>query len=252
MKIRLIFTIILTCSLLLCVNAQKSKQGKQEKPFTLTSRMDSVSYSIGVIFGSNLIKQGLGEIDPAILAIAFNAIKNNQTPLLDEKTGGDIINKYITEIHQQKAAVNLKEGTAFLEKNKLDSGVVTLPSGLQYKILKIGTGPKPLITDKVTVNYHGTFINGKVFDSSVDRGEPIQISLDNVIEGWKEALPLMNVGSKWKIFLPASLAYGDTQQPGNPIEPNTVLIFEVELLSIDKEEPGQFQPQINLDDNKNQ
>lgn len=132
-----------------------------------------------------------------------------------------------------KAGVNLEKGKKFLEDNGKRKGVITLPSGLQYEILKEGNGPKPTATDKVTTHYHGTTIDGKVFDSSVERGQPAQFGVNQVIPGWTEALQLMPVGSKWKLFIPSNLAYGESGA-GGAIGPNETLVFEVELISIDK------------------
>lgn len=132
---------------------------------------------------------------------------------------------------QELSNKNLEEGNAFLEANKSKEGVVALPSGLQYQIITEGTGAKPGATDKVTCHYHGTLINGTVFDSSVQRGQPAAFPLNMVIKGWTEALQLMPIGSKWRLFLPADLAYGD-RQVSAVIGPNTALIFDVELLGI--------------------
>lgn len=135
------------------------------------------------------------------------------------------------QIKSDKAEKNLKEGIEFLEQNKLKPGVVTLESGLQYEIMVIGDGQKPRAADTVTCHYHGSLINGTVFDSSVQRGQSASFPLNRVISGWTEALQLMPVGSKWKLFLPPNLAYGE-QQAGSHIGPNSTLIFEVELLGI--------------------
>ncbi|TSA51572.1 MAG: FKBP-type peptidyl-prolyl cis-trans isomerase [Sphingobacteriales bacterium] len=135
------------------------------------------------------------------------------------------------QIKSDKAEKNLKEGTEFLEQNKLKPGVATLESGLQYEIMVTGDGAKPRATDTVTCHYHGSLINGTVFDSSVQRGQSASFPLNRVISGWTEALQLMPVGSKWKLFLPPNLAYGE-QQAGSHIGPNSTLIFEVELLGI--------------------
>lgn len=132
---------------------------------------------------------------------------------------------------QELSKKNLEEGMAFLEANKANEGVVSLPSGLQYLVLKAADGPKPGPTDKVTCHYHGTLINGTVFDSSVQRGQPASFPLNMVIKGWTEALQLMSVGSKWRLFLPADLAYGD-RHVSAVIGPNSTLIFDVELLGI--------------------
>ncbi len=131
---------------------------------------------------------------------------------------------------QEMAAKNKKEGEAFLAENKKKKGVVTLPDGLQYKVIKAGTGKKPTVNDTVVAHYTGTLINGKEFDSSVRRGEPATFALNGVIKGWQEALPLMPTGSKWQVFIPSELAYGES---GNgPIGPNETLIFDIELISI--------------------
>ncbi len=135
------------------------------------------------------------------------------------------------QIKSDKAEKNLKEGIEFLEKNKLRPGVVSLESGLQYEIMVTGDGQKPRATDTVTCHYHGSLINGTVFDSSVQRGQSASFPLNRVISGWTEALQLMPVGSKWKLFLPPNLAYGE-QQTGSDIGPNSTLVFEVELLGI--------------------
>ena len=135
------------------------------------------------------------------------------------------------QMKSAKAEANLKEGNEFMVKNKLKSGVTTLASGLQYEILQEGSGDKPKATDTVTCHYHGTLINGTVFDSSVQRGQSASFPLNRVISGWTEALQLMSVGSKWRLFLPPDLAYGE-QQAGSHIGPNSTLIFEVELMGI--------------------
>jgi len=135
------------------------------------------------------------------------------------------------QMKNEKAAANLKAGEEFLEANKQKPGIVSLPSGLQYEIITEGTGAKPVATNKVTCHYHGTLIDGTVFDSSVKRGQPATFPLNQVIKGWTEGVQLMPLGSKWRFFLPANLAYGD-RQVGTHIGPNSALVFEVELLGI--------------------
>jgi FKBP-type peptidyl-prolyl cis-trans isomerase FklB len=151
------------------------------------------------------------------------------------------LQKEMQEKQQAKAAAegdaNKKEGDAFLAANKTKEGVVTLPSGLQYKILKEGNGPRPTASDSVVCNYKGTLINGTEFDSSYKRGEPATFPVTGVIKGWTEALQLMPVGSKWQLFIPPDLAYGPRGTPGGPIGPNATLIFEVELISIKDKNP---------------
>jgi len=143
------------------------------------------------------------------------------------------IQAFFADISKGEGEKNLKAGEEFLASNKAKSGVVTLPSGLQYEIIKAGTGVKPKLEDQVKCHYHGTTIDGKVFDSSVDRGEPAVFPVNRVIPGWTEALQLMPVGSKWKLYIPSALAYGE-QGAGQDIKPNSTLIFEVELLEIVK------------------
>ncbi|HQV00238.1 MAG TPA: FKBP-type peptidyl-prolyl cis-trans isomerase, partial [Bacteroidia bacterium] len=172
---------------------------------------------------SDLISKGLAE-----------AMKGEKTAV-DAQTANQIIQDYMTAAQAKKGAEAVARCGAFLENNKKRKEVTTLPSGLQYEVIKTGTGPKPSATDKVKVHYHGTLINGDVFDSSVERGQPAEFGVNQVIKGWTEALQLMNTGSKWKIFLPADLAYGD-RGAGGKIGPNEALIFEVELLEVLKSE----------------
>jgi FKBP-type peptidyl-prolyl cis-trans isomerase len=186
--------------------------------------------------GENLHKQSV-PVDPAILARGLkDGLTGGKTLLTDEEAQAAItalqndLRKQQQEKMQEAAAANKKEGDVFLSANKGKEGVVTLPSGLQYKILKEGTGPKPTASDSVVCNYSGTLINGTEFDSSYKRGQPATFPISGVIKGWTEALQLMPVESKWQLFVPSDLAYGESGRPG--IEPNSTLIFEVELLSI--------------------
>ncbi len=219
-------------------------------PLTLNTQLDSVSYALGIYLGNNLKQQGLDKINADIFAAGIKDYSSNPKPVIDNSQASDIISRYLMGQRKAKASKNIEEGKLFLEKNKTVEGVVVLPSGLQYQVINAGTGSKPTLDDKVTVNYHGTLLNGKVFDSSVERGKPIQLNVNQVIEGWKEALQLMSVGSKWKLFIPSDLAYGENPQPGGPIEPNSVLIFEVELISIDKDQPEKQQMLSPEDDSK--
>ena len=215
-------------SFISCNGQQKMKNEK----ITLKSNMDKVSYSIGVNIASSLRKQGLDSVNVDILAQAMKDVINKDSLLLDEAAAMQTIQSYLQAGAAQKGQGNEIAGKKFLEENKSKPGVITLASGLQYMILKEGTGPKPKLTDKVTTHYHGTLIDGKVFDSSVERGQPASFPVNGVIAGWTEALQLMPVGSKWKLFIPSQLAYGE-RGAGQMIGPNATLIFEVELLSID-------------------
>ena len=186
--------------------------------------------------GNSLHKQSV-PVDPIILERGLKDALAGKTQMTEEEARTAIMavqtemRKKMEESKQATAGVNKKEGDAFLASNKTKEGVTTLPSGLQYKILKAGTGPKPTAADSVVCNYRGTLIDGKEFDSSYKRGEPATFPVNGVIKGWTEALLLMPVGSKWQLFVPADLAYGD-RGAGADIGPGATLIFEVELMSI--------------------
>jgi FKBP-type peptidyl-prolyl cis-trans isomerase FklB len=205
-----------------------------QKAPALKTKLDSVSYAIGQDIGSSLKAQGLDNLNPTLLLKAIQDATKNQQPLLTKEQSDMSISNYLQQLKGEKAAKNKAAGEQFLAANKTKPGVVTLPSGLQYQVIKEGTGPKPTAADKVKTHYHGTLIDGTVFDSSVDRGQPISFAVGGVIAGWTEALQLMPVGSKWKLFIPSELGYGD-RQAGPKIGPGSTLIFEVELLEIVKE-----------------
>ena len=202
-------------------------------PTTLKNEVDSVSYAIGLSVAKFYKQANLSNINTALLVKAINDVKNNGKLVMNEEQANTCMANFMHKAQEERAAGNKKIGEEFLAANKSKPGVVTLPSGLQYTVLKEGTGPKPGPTDKVKVHYHGTLIDGRVFDSSVDRGQPIELNVNGVIPGWTEALQLMPVGSKCRLFIPSSLAYGD-QQAGPLITPGSTLIFEVELLDIEK------------------
>jgi FKBP-type peptidyl-prolyl cis-trans isomerase len=210
---------------------------KTATPITLKTQKEKVSYALGMSIGLNVKRQSV-DIDPSLVARGLKDALSGSKTLLTEEEARTAITAQQAELHkrqeekmQQAGEENRKQGAAFLAENKSKEGVVTLPSGLQYKILKDGTGPKPASTDTVVCNYRGTLINGTEFDSSYKRGEPTSFPVNQVIKGWTEALQLMSVGSKWQLFIPADLAYGD-RGAGPDIGPNATLIFEVELLSI--------------------
>ena len=202
-------------------------------PTTLKNEVDSVSYAIGLSVAKFYKQANLTNINTAMLIKAINDVKNNGKLVMNEEQANTCMANFMHKAQEERSAGNKKIGEEFLAANKNKPGVVTLPSGLQYMVIKEGNGPKPGPTDKVKVHYHGTLIDGRVFDSSVDRGQPIELSVNGVIPGWTEALQLMPVGSKWKLFIPSNLAYGD-QQAGPLITPGSTLIFEVELLDIIK------------------
>ena len=194
--------------------------------------MDKLSYALGMSMASNLMNSGLRNIDVASFTDAFNSVFNNAAPSLTPQEANQVIQEFFSKRQDEMLTRNLEEGKAFLAENGKNEKVVTLPSGLQYEVLTEGNGAKPAATDKVKCHYHGTLLDGTVFDSSVQRGEPAQFGVNQVIKGWVEALQLMSVGSKWRLFIPSHLAYGE-QGAGNSIEPNSTLIFDVELLGIE-------------------
>jgi FKBP-type peptidyl-prolyl cis-trans isomerase FklB len=211
---------------------------KTAAPLTLKTSRDKFSYALGMKMGANLHRQAV-PVDPNILARGLkDGLAGSKTLLTDEEAQAAIVEvqndlrKKQQEKMQVEGAANKKEGESFLAANKGKEGVVALPSGLQYKILKEGTGPKPTATDSVVCNYRGTLINGTEFDSSYKRGQPATFPVTGVIKGWTEALQLMPVGSKWQLFIPSDLAYGE-RGPAPEIGSNATLIFEVELLSIE-------------------
>jgi FKBP-type peptidyl-prolyl cis-trans isomerase FklB len=215
---------------------------KTAAPLTLKTQKDKFSYSLGMNTGKrmadSLQKQSV-PFDPAILMRGLkDGLTGGKTLLTDEEAqatikavGDDLRAKQQAQVKEAGEA-NKKDGDAFLAANKTKEGVVTLPSGLQYKILKEGAGPKPAATDSVVCNYQGQLVNGTEFDSSYKRGQPATFPVNGVIKGWTEALQLMGVGSKWQLVIPPDLAYGEPGRPG--IGPNSVLVFEVELLSIEE------------------
>ncbi|WP_439505236.1 FKBP-type peptidyl-prolyl cis-trans isomerase [Sediminibacterium sp.] len=197
------------------------------------SSADSASYALGVRIAQNLKSQGL---DPLVAAMFQKGITDGfagKKSIIADELLDLCIGNYQQKLSAEKSTVAREAGKAFQAKMAKKPGVVTLPSGLQYEVIKNGTDTiKPKLTNKVKCHYHGTVISGEIFDSSVERGEPVTFPLGNVILGWQEGLQLMTVGSKWKFYIPADLAYGD-QQKGDKIAPGSLLIFEVELLGVE-------------------
>ena len=211
--------------------------GCQQKTADVTTPKQRVSYSIGVDLGNNFKRQNLDLDSKALAAGIADALAGK--PVLTETEMREALNTFQQEMMakmqaQQQAAggENLKKGEEFLAANALKEGIQTTASGLQYKVLKSGTGNTPKATDTVKTHYHGTLIDGTVFDSSVQRGQPATFPVNGVIAGWTEALQMMKEGDKWQLFVPAKLAYGE-RGAGGQIGPNSTLIFEVELLSIE-------------------
>ena len=198
----------------------------------MKNSLDSFSYALGLSIASFYKEQGVQNINSNLVVKAINDMKAGKA-LMDGPQANTCMVGYVKEMQGEKAAGNKKAGQAFLAENKKQPGVVSLPSGLQYQIIKESTGVKPEPTDKVKVHYTGSLLDGTVFDSSVQRGEPLEINVNGVIAGWIEALQLMPVGSKWRLFIPSHLGYGD-QGAGEVIKPGSTLIFDVELLDIVK------------------
>jgi FKBP-type peptidyl-prolyl cis-trans isomerase FklB len=201
------------------------------KGFNKTVRMNKLSYALGLSIGNNFRTSGITQVDLDSFQKGLQHVLEDSTPEMTYEEAKQIINDYFVELQEEKLNLNKKAGEEFLSINKGKEGVITLSSGLQYQILKSGDGPKPSATDQVRCHYHGTLIDGTVFDSSVQRGEPAIFGVNQVIRGWVEALQLMPVGSKWRLFIPSDLAYG-ASGAGQSIEPNSTLIFDVELLNI--------------------
>jgi FKBP-type peptidyl-prolyl cis-trans isomerase FklB len=194
--------------------------------------MNELSYSLGVSVGLNLKDQGFEVNSVEDFAQAMNDVLSGNDLAIPAEKVNEIVNNYFQDL-QAKRAAEMQEGQkAFFEENGKREQVTTTDSGLQYEVFTEGKGEKPASTDKVTVHYHGTLIDGTVFDSSVQRGEPASFPVNGVIQGWQQALTLMTVGSKWRVFIPSELAYGE-RGAGNAIPPHSPLVFDIELISID-------------------
>jgi FKBP-type peptidyl-prolyl cis-trans isomerase FklB len=231
---KLLIALFVFASVTFAQNGEAKKDNV--KKYDLKNFQDSVSYAIGINITKNLKDPAMKINFDCLLSAMSDQVKGN-AQLKDE-----VVQKVLMEFNRQMMAEknkqmeaikeqNKKEGLAFLEINKKKEGVVTLPDGLQYKVLTSGKGPSPKKEDTVKVNYRGTLIDGREFDSSYGRGEPTEFPVDKVIKGWTEALQKMKVGDKWELYIPAELAYGENGA-GEMIKPNSVLIFEVELLEV--------------------
>lgn len=228
-------------------SSSSTKSGTTSKKTTpaqpaLNTEKEKASYAIGMNIGKNLaenMKKQDVDVNKDLLLRGMKDGLNGNKPLLTDQEAQAVLTSFQKHVHDEKVAKNTQEGNAFLVANKAKPGVVALPSGLQYKVITAGNGPKPTINDAVICNYKGTLIDGTEFDSSYKRGKPATIPVGRVIKGWTEALQLMPVGSTWQLFIPPSLAYGEEGTNGGPIGPAETLVFEVQLLSIlPKTAPG--------------
>lgn len=195
--------------------------------------MDKVSYALGLSMGHNFKASGFKDINYDEFTRALKTVMSDEEPEMTINEARDVLNAYFQDVQRRAIELNKEAGEEFLKINGLKKGVITLPSGLQYEVIREGNGPKPSLSDTVECHYHGTLINGQVFDSSMDRGQTAKFPLQGVIRGWTEILQLMPVGSKWKVVIPADLAYGD-RGAGELIQPGMTLIFIIELIDIVK------------------
>ena len=214
-------------------DAQRKKSTKTKGVNVMETELDTVSYSLGVSISANIKAQGMDSISVDAFAKALKDSYEGDSTTISVDEANKHLQDYFGGLQAKKASEAKKGGIDFLAENAKKEGITTLASGLQYEVLVEGNGAKPSATSKVTTHYHGTTIDGKVFDSSVERGQPAQFGVNQVIAGWTEALQLMATGSKWRLFIPSDLAYGE-RGAGADIPPHAALIFEVELISIDQ------------------
>lgn len=230
---RLVISLIIMAAVASLVLSCKSQKEVENKKLELKNAADSAAYAIGMQIAGNLAQQGLDTIfNPEMIAAGLKDQMNKQAILKIEQTD-KLIQDFFNDMMASKSKGKKEAGEKFLAENAKRQGVITTPSGLQYEVLVQGNGPKPTATSTVKVHYKGTLIDGTVFDSSYDRGQPISFPLNGVIQGWTEGLQLMPVGSKYRFYIPYNLAYGE-RGAGQVIGPFETLIFEVELLAIEK------------------
>lgn len=198
----------------------------------LSNRLDSVSYVIGHMMAESIVNQGVKKINSQALILALEEALAGKPSSIDRAEGSRILTSYMNDLVLKEKEDVINAGKEFLTQNALNPGVIQLESGLQYMVIEEGDGPSPKPSDKVTTHYTGKLIDGTVFDSSIERGNPISFKVNGVIKGWQEALPMMKTGSKWMLYIPYDLGYG-ARGAGASIPPYSTLIFEIELLSID-------------------
>ena len=198
----------------------------------MTNELEAESYCVGMSLGGSLMQQNLNGISTEELAKAIQDTFDGKELKYTPEEANQIIQKFLSAKSEELYKVNKEAGKDFLTENEKKEGVVTTESGLQYEVIESGEGDKPAATSQVTVHYHGTLIDGTVFDSSIERGQPASFGVNQVIPGWTEALQLMPKGAKYRLYIPENLAYGSSPHPGGPIEPFMALIFDVELIDI--------------------
>lgn len=225
-KMKRIIIVVFIMSLVFSTNAQRSKKNKLE------NNLDSLSYAIGVSFGSSIKSQQIKEIDIDKLALALNDILESNELKISLHESQEFLRNYMANLKERVKQENLDMANNFLEENKKREGVIEIKDGLQYEVIREGSGKSPKLKSRVKTHYEGTLLDGTVFDSSYQRNEPITFGVGEVIDGWKEALQVMKPGAKWKLYIHPDLGYKE-RGTGN-IPPNSLLIFEIELLSIEK------------------
>ena len=243
----MIFFRNLMCIALICLavagaDAQKTKKKKNEPApppppppaFALKNKTDSVCYAVAVSIGDMLKSRGMDTVNTEAFAKGMEDFFSKKQTFINPEQSNAFLQSYFQAQFAKKAEADKAASKKYLDENKAKPGVITTASGLQYQVVSTGTGPKPKATDKVKVHYTGTLTDGKKFDSSIDRNEPVVFPVGQVIPGWTEALQLMNVGSKWKLVVPSELGYGERGTGNGQIPPNSVLLFDVELISIEK------------------
>jgi FKBP-type peptidyl-prolyl cis-trans isomerase FklB len=223
-----ILSVVLVCGIFFFASCKTGSNSAK-----LNNELDSVSYSLGVSIAQNLKMNGLDEVNSAAFSKGIEDFLKNEKPQIDPMMADQIINNYLTNVREKESEKALKEGEDFLAKNKEKSGIQTTDSGLQYEIIEKGSGATPDENDMVTVHYTGKTINGNVFDSSVERGEPVTFGVGQVIPGWTEGLQMMQEGGKARFYIPSELGYG-ARGAGPDIPPHSALIFDVELISVEK------------------
>lgn len=234
MKAKSIIALLLAGTTLASCSVFKGKSKKETTEMSAETKVDSLSYSLGMSIAANLKQQGLDTVNTDALAEGFKAQFEGDSTKYSVEQANQTITEYFTTMKEKQAKEAAADGEKFLEENGKREGVIVTASGLQYEVLKEGTGVQPDATDKVTVHYKGTLIDGTVFDSSYDRGQPASFGLNQVIRGWTEGLQLMKEGAKYKLYIPYQLGYGE-RGAGGSIPGYSTLVFEVELIKVDKQ-----------------